>query len=374
MDADTFLTLHNQGIGKLLGIGFAGAERGRVVATMETRSEHLTRPDVIHGGVIMALADCAGAYGAVLNLPEGMTTATIESSSNFFSKGNGSTLRAVSTPLHVGSTISVWRTAVFRGDDEPIAEVTQTQVVIPERSAETEAAETLKAELLVGESDQGAPDGDGAFGRTDISRGFSQRVVDDRRRQIFEGASNVIADKGFAKATIREIAARSGIPVPTMYQYVKRKEDLLYGIYEYFMADIVDALQQWRQSEATGRDRLEGAIRTLIERFDKNHRYIKIMFQETRSLTPEARQKVYELDAHYIAIIRELLESLAEEGDIGLGDTELSANVIYFLCVIWPLRYWSIGKFGVETVTDEIVAFVLRGLGATREAATSNAY
>lgn len=374
MDADTFLTLHNQGIGKLLGIELTGADRSRVVATMETRAEHLTRPDVIHGGVIMALADCAGAYGAVLNLPEGMTTATIESSSNFFRKGSGSTLRAVSTPLHVGSTVSIWRTTVYRGDDEHIAEVTQTQIVIPERSAEAEATETLKAELLVGSPDQDPDDGDSAFGRTDISRGFSQRVVDDRRRQIFEGASNVIAEKGFAKATIREIAARSGIPVPTMYQYVKRKEDLLYGIYEYFMADIVDALQQWRHSEAVGRDRLEGAIRTLIERFDKNHRYIKIMFQETRSLTPDARQKVYELDAHYITIIRELLESLVQEGDIDLGETELSANVIYFLCTIWPLRYWSIGKFGVETVADEIVAFVLRGLGATREAATTDTW
>ena len=364
MDAATFLALHNQGIGSLLGIEFTDAKADRVVAVMNLESRHFTRPDVIHGGVVMALADAAGAYGAVMNLPDGYTTATVDSSSRFLRKGSGDKLRCVSTPVHVGNTLSVWRSEIYRGtDDRPIAEVTQSQIVMPERSAETAATEDLKREMSSISSGRDANAMSSAFGRTAKSSSFSQTVVDDRRQQIFEGASEVIAEKGFAKATIREISARAGLPVPTMYQYVKRKEDLLYGIYEYFMTDIVNGLQKWSKSEACGAVRLDGAIRTMLERFDKNHRYIKIMFQETRALTPEAREKVYELDGHYIAVIRGLLDSLVEEGEIEVDNTDLVANMIYFLCVIWPLRHWSIGKYGVESVTDEIVAFVLRGIG-----------
>lgn len=373
MDPETFLTLHDQGIGKLLGIHFTSASPSRVIARLEGRTEHFTRPDVFHGGVIMALADATSAYAAVLNLPEGMTTATIDSSSRFLRKGSGNTLEAAATPLHVGSKVSTWRCTVYRGDGEEIAEVTQSQLVMAERSSEIEATEQLKAGILASAAEEAADRTHRSFGRTEKSRGFSQDVIDDRRRQIFEGATNVIARKGYAKATIREIAAEAGIPIPTMYQYVKRKEDLLHGIYEYFMADIADALQEWRRSNAPGRDRLEGAIRALIEWFDRNHRYIKILFQETRSLTPEARQQVYELDAEYISIIRELLDGLVEEGDLDVRNTELTANLIYFICVIWPLRYWSIGKFGVETVSDEIVTFVLRGLGLAREAPVTHA-
>jgi hypothetical protein len=47
------------------------------------------------------------------------------------------------------------------------------------------------------------------------------------------------------------------------------------------------------------------------------------------------------------------------------------ANFIYFLCCIWPLRHWTIGKFGQEQVANEIVDFVLNGIGAVRSEGTS---
>ena len=139
------------------------------------------------------------------------------------------------------------------------------------------------------------------------AEGFSKAVVDERWRRIVKGASKVIAAKGFAKATIREIAAASDMPVATMYQYLERKEDILHNVYRFFMTEIVTALTRWRDSALPPKERLSGAIRTVVEVFDRNHRFIKLMFQESRALTPEGRRQVYELDAQYIAIFQELL-------------------------------------------------------------------
>jgi hypothetical protein len=83
-------------------------------------------------------------------------------------------------------------------------------------------------------------------------------------------------------------------------------------------------------------------------------------------LTPESRRRVYELDKNYIAVIRELLDAAITESDGNIRDSELAANFVYFLCCIWPLRHWTIGKFGEKAVADEIVQFVLNGLGTTR--------
>ena len=132
MDQAAYLDSHGGGIGKTLGIAFTSAEPTRVTAEMKLSSEHFTRPDVVHGGVIMALGDCAGAYGAVLNLPAGKTTATIESKTNFLRRGKGDRLRAEALPVHVGQTLSVWRTGIFRGSDR-IAEVTASG---PDRGSE----------------------------------------------------------------------------------------------------------------------------------------------------------------------------------------------------------------------------------------------
>jgi hypothetical protein len=111
------------------------------------------------------------------------------------------------------------------------------------------------------------------------------------------------------------------------------------------------------------RKRVEGVVRTMIELFDKHHKYIKLMFQETRALTPESQRRVYELDKSYIGIIRELLDAAIAESGWKQRNTELTANFIYFLCCIWPLRHWTIGKFGQKAVAEEVVEFILNGLG-----------
>ncbi len=80
----------------------------------------------------MALADNLGGTATVANLPEGMTTSTIESKTNFFATVSlGDTVRAECTPLHRGRSTMVWQTRVVRGDGKLAAIVTQTQLVLP---------------------------------------------------------------------------------------------------------------------------------------------------------------------------------------------------------------------------------------------------
>jgi len=342
--------LAHGGLEKLLGISIPYAAKRRVIAELEIEPQHLTEEGAVSGSVIMALAEAANARGATMNLPLGRRTATIECKVQFLSQGRGSTLRAEAAPVHIGESVSVWRAVVVR-DDEQIAEVTQTQVVrAPDEGAGASQQDTNEPRRR-------------GRGEGLISDSFSKEVVDERWQRIVEGASKVIAAKGFAKATIREIAAAADMPVATMYQYLERKEDILYNIYKHFMSDIVTSLTRWRTSDLPPRERLAGAIRMVIDVFDEKHRFIKLMFQETKSLTPEARREVYELDAQYIAVFRDLLAELMRAGEVRVRNLELTANFVYFLCTIWPLRYWSIGKYGEQAVADDIIDFVLNGLG-----------
>lgn len=120
-----FLDRHQSGVGKLLGISFPVATRHRVVAQLSIEPEHLVAHGAVHGGVMMTLADCASSYGALLNLPPGRITTTLESKTNFLDAGTGQTLRAEARPLHVGRSVSIWRATVFR-DELQVADVTQT--------------------------------------------------------------------------------------------------------------------------------------------------------------------------------------------------------------------------------------------------------
>jgi uncharacterized protein (TIGR00369 family) len=95
--------------------------------------ERCTASGVMHGGVVMALADTVGALCAFLNLPAGAGTATVESATNFFRAVRDGTLHATARPLHVGRSFIVVRTELTDASGRSIGQTTQTQAVLAPR-------------------------------------------------------------------------------------------------------------------------------------------------------------------------------------------------------------------------------------------------
>jgi uncharacterized protein (TIGR00369 family) len=120
---------------RLMGVTIVSVAPDLVVGELVVREDLCTRPAVLHGGAYMAFADTVGAVATVANLPDGMTTTTIESKTNFFAAiPLGDTARAECTPLHKGRTTMVWQTKITRRDGKLAAIVTQTQLVMPKRN------------------------------------------------------------------------------------------------------------------------------------------------------------------------------------------------------------------------------------------------
>ena len=117
-----------------LGIELIEVTPERVVARMKVRPELCTRPAVLHGGAVMALADTLGGVATVANLAAGQWTTTIESKTNFLAAvPEGETATAECTALHRGKTTMVWQTKISREDGRIAAYVTQTQLVLAPR-------------------------------------------------------------------------------------------------------------------------------------------------------------------------------------------------------------------------------------------------
>jgi len=116
---------------ELLGIEFISAAPDKVVAEMTVREDLCTRPAVLHGGAIMALADTLGATGTIVNLPQGAGTTTIESKTNFVAPAPvGTRVIGETTPIHRGRRTMIWQTRISTLEGRLVALVTQTQLVL----------------------------------------------------------------------------------------------------------------------------------------------------------------------------------------------------------------------------------------------------
>jgi 1,4-dihydroxy-2-naphthoyl-CoA hydrolase len=102
----------------------------RVRGSLAWSAERCTAGGVLHGGAIVTLADSLGALCAFLNLPEGATTSTIESKTNFFRGVRSGRAHAETHPLHVGKSTIVVQTDVTDDDGRRVAQITQTQAVL----------------------------------------------------------------------------------------------------------------------------------------------------------------------------------------------------------------------------------------------------
>lgn len=114
-----------------LGIEVETAEAAEVRGHLDWSAELCTAGGVLHGGVLMSFADTLGAVCAFLNLPPNSTTATIESKTNFFRAARKGRVQAVTRPLHKGRTTIVVQSDLTDAEGRPVAQVTQTQAVIP---------------------------------------------------------------------------------------------------------------------------------------------------------------------------------------------------------------------------------------------------
>lgn len=114
----------------LLGLHFVEADPDYVVAEIIVAPNHISRQNVVHGGVLMTIADTVGGFSTRINLLPGQGTTTIESKTNFLRAAEpGLRLRARADALHKGRTTMVWQT-VIRDDKERVVSITtQTQLV-----------------------------------------------------------------------------------------------------------------------------------------------------------------------------------------------------------------------------------------------------
>ena len=112
-----------------LGLTVEQAGPDKVITRLAWAPQLCTTGSVMHGGVLMSLADTVGALVTFLGLPEGAGTATITSTTQMFRPVSSGTVRAVAVPLHRGRTTVTAQTSLYDSAQRLVAQCTQIQAV-----------------------------------------------------------------------------------------------------------------------------------------------------------------------------------------------------------------------------------------------------
>jgi hypothetical protein len=74
-----------------------------------------------------------------------------------------------------------------------------------------------------------------------------------------------------------------------------------------------------------------------------NHRYINLVYRETKALADEPRARIYDIERRFVRHWGQIIRDGIEAGELAAVDVDLAAILAYFSCTVWALRYWNIG-------------------------------
>ena len=192
----------------------------------------------------------------------------------------------------------------------------------------------------------------------------SSKLIQERRRQIIEGAIRVFTAKGFHGATVREIAEEAGLTMGSLYNYVESKEDIIYIVYDYITEILRDEVKQAIKGVSDPRQRLKVAI---LENLKSIHRYqdiVMFIYKESGHLDKESLYDVLTRETEYIQLFEDLVRDYFKDVPIDEKYVRLAGDLLTYIPVIMTFRRWSLRRrfSSIEEIMQGILSFVLHGL------------
>lgn len=191
-----------------------------------------------------------------------------------------------------------------------------------------------------------------------------ESLIELRRQQIVAGALKLFKEKGFHRATTREIAKAAGFSIGTLYEYIRTKEDVLYLVCNSIYDQVIFSLSSVSTHSGTI-DELKKAIRQYFLLIDSMVDEFTIMYQETKTLSKEARQYVLNKELEMVALFEKIMKNCVQSGEITLSNKEiyLAANHLVVQGQSWAFRKWALHKqYTIEDYISSQTKMFLSGI------------
>jgi len=192
-------------------------------------------------------------------------------------------------------------------------------------------------------------------------------LVKKRREEIIRAAKKVFTEKGYHLTTIRDMCRASGLGPGTLYNYIKKKEDILYLIYNQLTMMLTQCLVETIQNKKKNPlEQFHEALGKTIDIIWDYQDLILLMYQETASLDRESMRTILKRESDYVALWEKIVERVQKQGMI-LRRKRIDADIITFLLAFIPLRRWNLrNKFREREIKAGLIDFIIRALGVTK--------
>ena len=188
----------------------------------------------------------------------------------------------------------------------------------------------------------------------------NSELVRKKRLQIAMGASKLFIKKGYSQTSIRDISKATGLTIGNLYDYITRKEDILYLVFDVFHSMWTNRLEEEGVFEIEDPIiQLKAGIQKMLDLVNSHREMILLMYTETKLLPKEFIKIIQEKESGLVECFERILERGVEKGVFKIKHPFLVANTIVYLLSMEPLRGWNLRKhYTIEEINEHMIEFV----------------
>jgi len=182
---------------------------------------------------------------------------------------------------------------------------------------------------------------------------------------MIKGAVKLFIKKGFHRSTTREIAKASGFSIGTLYEYIRKKEDVLYLVCDSIYDQVQQRLQQVINTDKGNIESLREAVKAYFIVMDEMQDEVLVMYQEAKSLTKDALPYVLEKELEMVGLFQTVIEGCVRNNELMLSEREIKlvAHNIFVQGQMWAFRRWILRKlYTLEEYTELQIKQLIYGV------------
>ncbi len=191
-------------------------------------------------------------------------------------------------------------------------------------------------------------------------------VVTARRRQILEAAVVVFAEKGYHRATIKDIARHAGVADGTIYNYFKNKQDIMLSVV-YQLTEINELIDQIGEAAVSlpPAEILEMVFKNRLRVLRKNLPLLRAIFPQIVT-DPDLKTLFWDklLQPNLEKGEEIFAKALPAEGDTSADPKMIIRGVlsVIFGTIMLAIMGDTIILNNSDSFSDQMTAIFLRGL------------
>jgi AcrR family transcriptional regulator len=170
---------------------------------------------------------------------------------------------------------------------------------------------------------------------------ISQEQKAENRNAIIRAAVDLISEKGFKAATMRQIAKFAGVGDATIYNYFATKEAILFGYYDDHMQACIGALKQLETFHIFSlQEQLQTLFETSLELYLADREFVAQTFRLVLLRGSRDWGRVKPIRKTFISAVNEMLGAAAEVGEIPEPVFQDLTCQLYMDAYIGVVYYW----------------------------------